>query len=85
MYFCRNFTNFLPFFSVAAAAASGLTNNPPANGTATFPNGAAGASPYVLSPQDQQQFLAAMSAGQILPGELRSQLQILAASQLAPQ
>ena len=60
---------FSPFFSVAAAAASGLTNNPPANGTATFPNGAAGASPYVLSPQDQQQFLAAMSAGQILPGE----------------
>ena len=54
------------FFLAAAAAAASAGLNSTNNGT--FPN-TGGASPYVISPQDQQQFLAAMAAGQVLPGK----------------
>ena len=61
------------FFLAAAAAAASAGLNSTNNGT--FPN-TGGASPYVISPQDQQQFLAAMAAGQVLPGKKRLRVKI---------
>ena len=62
-----NFRFFL-LISAAAAAAAGLNNSNPAGATGQgFPNATAGTNPYVIT-QDQQQYLAALAAGQLLPG-----------------
>jgi hypothetical protein len=57
-------TSILSSFFVTAVQA-GLTNSGAASG-AGFPPGA---NPYVISPQDQQ-YLAAIAAGQLLQGKL---------------
>ena len=60
----------MSIFAAAAAAAAGLSNS--TTGTPTgFPN-AAGASPYVITPQDQQYLAALTSAGQLLPGKAKN-------------